>query len=201
MRFHQPAFFSTPIISGAIEGYGVSMFASEHSELDDRSQRRLTAVEVSLQTNLPFSCAVASGGMVAVVDRLDLRHEYKPTTKGWDNSYVLRTSDLKLAQLYFDEERAKNMVELMKRDKSWVVLMFIEDRGVLRLDTPLPIDNPRDIDVLVKKMIAVARTLEVSEGESKDMIRKRSEKVKQSSVLDVDEDLLTDHLGIELEED
>jgi len=200
MRYHDTGMFSTPMVSGAIESYGVSLFASEHSELDARSYKRLTAIEVSLQSNFPFTSVVASGGMVGVVDAFDIRHEYKPTVKGWDNSYVLRTSDLNMAHSYFTDERIKNVVELMKKDKVWVILAIIEDRGILRLDTPYPIDNPKDLDALIKQMIEIARSLEIKKGEDKDLIRKQAEMGNGRAVLDVDDDLLDDHLGLELEE-
>ncbi|MCK5385507.1 MAG: hypothetical protein KAJ29_07990 [Alphaproteobacteria bacterium] len=200
MRYHNTGMFSTPMVSGAIDSYGVSLFASEHSELDARSQRRLTVIEVSLQSDFPFSCAVASGGMVSVVDAFDIRHEYKPQIKGWDNSYVLRTSDLQMVQNYFTDERMQKILDLMKIEKAWIILIVFEDRGILRLDTPYPIDNPSELDKLIKQMIDAARAMEMKKGESKDLIRKQSEKVSGQPVLDVDEDLFEDHLGLELEE-
>ena len=201
MRYHDMGMFSTPMVSGAVDGYGVSLFASEHSELDERSQRRLTAIEISLQSDYPFICAVASGAMVSVVDAFDIRHEYKPQVKGWDNSYILRSSDIKMGRAYFADDRLEKMIDLMKIDKASVILAIIQDRGILRLDTPYPIDNPKELDELIKKMIVVARALELKKGEDKDLIRKQSEKDNSQAVLDVDDDLLDDHLGFELEDE
>ena len=200
LRFHDQGMFATPMVGGSIDSYGVSLFASEHSELDERSQRRLTAIELSLQSDFPFACGVASGGMVSVVDAFDIRHEYKPQVKGWDNAYVLRTSDLQMAQNYFSEERMQKVLDLMKIEKAWIILIFFEDRGILRMDTPYPIDNPEELDKLITQMIDAARTLEIGKGETKDLLRKKSEKDKGQPVLSVDEDILDDHLGLELEE-
>ncbi len=200
MRYHDTGMFSTPMVSGAVDSYGVSLFASEHSELDARTQKRLTAIEISLQSDFPFLSAIASGGMVSVVDAFDIRHEYKPQIKGWDNSYVLRVSDLSVAQNYYTEERLNKLIKLMKIDKAWVILAIVEDRGVLRLDTPYPIDNPKKLDNLIKQMIDIARALELKKGEVKDLKRKISEKDSGNPVLDIDDDLLDDHLGLELEE-
>ncbi|MFP4385591.1 MAG: hypothetical protein ACLFRA_00110 [Alphaproteobacteria bacterium] len=186
MRFHDTGFFSTP---------------SEHSELDERSQRRLTALEVSLQSDFPFACALGSGGMVSVVNVFDIRHEYKPLIKGWDNSYVLRTSDIGMARAYFTDERLEKLIELMNIEKAWVIMVFVEDRGVLRLDTPYPIDNPKELDRLINQLVSIARLLELRKGEAKDLFRKSVEKNDAQPVLDIDEDILSDHLGLELEDD
>ncbi len=200
MRYSETGMFSTPIVSGAIDTYGVSLFASEHSELDERSYKRLTAIEISLQSDFPFSCAVASGGMVSVVDSFYIRHEFKPTVKGWDNSYILRASDLEIAKNYFSDERLKKLLKLMSIDKAWVILAIVGDRGILRLDTPYPIDNPKELDKLIKQMISVAKALEMKKGEEKDLLLKKTKQDNGSPVLDIDEDLLEDHLGLELEE-
>lgn len=200
MRYHDTGMFSTPMVSGAIDTYGVSLFASEHSELDARSLKRLTAIEVALQSNFPFSCAMASGGMVSVVDAFDIRHEYKPQYKGWDNSYILRVSDLNIAKHYFSDERMEKILKLMSIDKAWIILAIVGDRGILRLDTPYPIDTPQELDKLINQMIGIARALEMKKGEDKDLIRKKSKTDSENAILDIDDDILEDHIGIELED-
>lgn len=201
MRFHTSSFLETPTISGSVDGYSVTMFASEHGELDARSQRRLTAIEVSLQTPLPFAIAMGSGGMIHLVEALNFKQEFRPTVKGWEDTYALRTNDLDLASGYFTEDRLNKLVSLMKTDKAWIILLFIADDGILRLDTPLPIDNPKEIDVLIKQMINVARALELGKGEAKDLLRQKSMKDKTGGLLEIDDDLLDDDIGFELEEE
>lgn len=201
MRYHSSALLETPSISGAVDGYSVSMFASEHGEIDARSQRRLTAIEILLQTELPFAVAAASGGMVQIVEGLELRQEYRPPIKGWDDTYVLRTNNLKLCQMYFNEDRLRKLVSLMNINKSWITLLFYGNQGVLRLDTPLPIDHPKEIDVIIKQMINVARAIELEKGEDKDLVRQHERKDKTGGVLEIDEDLLDDDIGFELEDE
>jgi len=201
MRYHSTALFETPVINGVVDGYSVSMFASEHSELDERSKRRLTAIEVNLQTTLPFSVAVASGGMVHIVSLMNFRHEYKPNIKGWDDSNALQTNDLKLSQAYFTEDRLNKIINLMKINKAWIVLLFTEEQGILRLDTPLPVDSPKEIDVLIKQLINVAKALELKKGEDKDLIRQSQRKEQAESVIEIDDDLLGDDVGLELEDE
>ncbi len=201
MRFHSRGMMETPSINGVVDGYNVTIFASEHSELDARTEKRLTAIEVSLHTGLPVPCAVASAGMVPIVEGLRLNQEYKPAIKGWDDSYVIRTNDRALSQYYFEGGRMEKVINLMQIDKAWVILIFLDETGLLRLDTPLPIDNPKEMDILVKQMINVAKALELKAGEDKDLLRKRMQSAKESPVLDIDDDLLSDDIGFELEDD
>lgn len=201
LRFHSNGLLSTPTLNGAIEEYTVSLFASEHSELDENSQRRLTAIELSMNTCLPVHTAIASGGMVEVIERIALPKEYKPAVKGWDDSYIIRTRDVAVTQGYLTEDRLKKIINLMRVDRAWVVVMFVADQGLIRLDTPLPLDSPKKIDMIIKQMINVARTLELKDGEAKELMRRRLDEEKSRKYLDIDDDLLNDHLGLELEED
>lgn len=201
LRFHLKGFLETPSISGVIDEYSVSLFASEHGELDGRSHRNLTAIEITLHSSLPTDCALASGGMVPIVQAIDLHKEYKPPTKGWDDSYILRASDADVAREYLTESRLSKIISLMKTDKAWIIFLFIGGKGILRLDTPLPVDNPKEIDILVKQMINVAKALEVSDGEAKSLKVKKDSQGTASPVIDIDDDLLKDHLGLELEDD
>ena len=201
MRYHSSALLETPTISGVVENYSVTMFASEHGELDARSQRRLTAIEITLQTSLPFSVGTASGGMVHIVNAVGFIQEFRPSIKGWEDSYILRTNSLEMAQAYFTEDRLRKLVSLMNIDKSWIIFLFAEGQGILRLDTPLPIDNPKEIDVLIKQMLNVARALELEKGEDRDLLRVRDQKDKTGGVLEIDEDLLDDDIGFELEDE
>ncbi|MGH1403022.1 MAG: hypothetical protein ACRBDL_02150 [Alphaproteobacteria bacterium] len=199
LRYHSNGLFETPSLSGAIDEYKVSLFVSEHSELDARSHRRLTAIEVSLHSGLPISSAVASGGMVHIVEALDINQEYRPAHKEWDDSYIIRASDNQVMQSYLNDDRLEQVLKLMKTEKVWIVLLFLDGKGLLRLDTPLPIDNPKSLDKLIKQMISVAQALELGKGEEKGLLRKRKED-DSAPVLALDEDILDDDIGLELEE-
>lgn len=201
LRYTSNGFLETPSISGAISGYKVSIFASEHSELDARSQRRLTAIEVTMHSGLPFHAAIASGGMVPVVDALALPQEYKPSVHGWDDSYIIRTRDNDKIEKYLDEKRSGAIVKLMQVENSWVILLFLGEYGLLRLDTPKPIDDPKLMDKLIKQLIDVAKTLELDEKEKTALSKKGSKSGKRSIVIAVDEKLLEDDIGFELEDD
>lgn len=200
LRYHSNGFLETPTINGLVNDYKISIFASEHSELDSRFDRRLTAIEVSLQTRLPAMAAVASGGMVPIIETLDMHQEFKPTEKGWDDSYVIRTNDREIVQAYLNDKRLQKMINLMKKEKAWLVLIFVGDYGLLRLDTPLPIDQPKEMDKLINELTEAAAVLELEKGEENKLIRKSKTPDQARQVLEIDEDLLTDDIGLELEE-
>ncbi len=201
MRYNSNGIYDSPTINGAIDEYKVSIFVSEHSELDERSQRRLTAIEINLHSKLSVSGAVASGGMVPIVEGLDINQEYRPTVKGWDDSYIVRTSDLAYMQEYLNDDRLNIILGMMQIDKAWIILLFFGDKGLLRFDTPVALDDPKAMDDVLKQLVAAARVLEIDEGEERSIVTKQSKKDKKNKVLDIDDDLLDDDIGLELESD
>ena len=90
----------------------------------------------------------------------------------------------------------------MAVDKGWVILLFVEDdTALLRLDTPLPLTHPKDIDRLVRTMIDVAQILELKDGEDGRLARATAKTSTKQKSLDIDEGLLSDDIGLELEEE
>lgn len=201
LRYHSNGVLDTPSVTGSVDGYKISIFASEHSELDARSQRRLTAIEVSMHTGLPVPTAIASGGMVPVMEPLDLNQELKPQHPKWDDSFIARTRDNKVLEYYLEAERLDKLVDLMGKDKVWVVLLFLAETGLLRMDTPLPLDDPRELDKAVKTLIDLAKALELRKGEAGTLMRKSNDAIGSNKIESVDEGLLVDNVGFELEED
>lgn len=199
LRYLSNGLMDTPTISGSIDGYTISIFASEHSELDARSQRRLTAIEVTLHSPFSFSGAIASGGMVPIVEQTNLNQEFKPDMKSWDDSYIVRSERNAIIEEYLTSERLNNLTSLMKTDKAWIAFLMLQNIGLLRLDTPLPIDNPKMMDMIVQQMIAAAKSLELKDGEEKNLLRERAKSEALSPVLDAEFDVSTS--GLELEDD
>ncbi len=200
LRYSSLGLYEGSTMSGAIDGYKITIFTSEHSELDARSRRRLSAIEINLHSSLSVYGAVASGGMVNVVEGLNLPQEFKPDNKKWDDTYIVRTRDSSYMKKYLNDERIDKILDLMSEDKIWFVLLFLGDVGLLRLDTPSALDDPKRIDYLVKKMIELAKLLELKSGEDKDLLREISDAGEKQKTLDIDDDLLDDDIGFELED-
>lgn len=204
LRYDGGGFYSSPKITGNIEGYTIAAFTGDHSEFDARLQRRLSSVEVSLNTCVPGRLALATGGMVQIIAGVDLPQEYVPEFTGWDDSYVVRANERSVAQAYLTPERLEALLSLTKIKNAWVVLVFLDGQGLLRLDLPDPVVEPKRLDALFKKLASVAATLELKKGEEISIARKTRQIRDGQSVLKVEnEDIFTagEGLSLELEEE
>lgn len=202
LRYVSNGLYESPEISGAIGNYTVSAFSSEHSEFDARSQRRLTGIEIPLHAAFPMEAAIASGGMVPVVQGLDLPQEYKPDVSGWDDSYIIRAQDKDVVEAYLMANgRLQKLLQLMTMKRVWVILIFMKGKGLLRIDTSDPLIHPKNLDNMIGKLIEAATVFELGVGEDAGLKTHRKKKESQKSKIKIKSDALDDHGGLQLEDE
>ncbi len=200
LRYRANRFFDSPEISGVFEGYKIVGFTSEHDQQDGRLIKRLTCLEVSLKGSLPVSTAIASGGMVDVVEELSFQYEYRPDIRGWDNSYIARSRDEDVMRAYLTTERLQQLVKLMKVKNSWIILIFVGGQGLLRIDTPDPLDNIKTLEKYVRGLVNAAKVLDLDRGEAEKLMS--STQKKAEGLMDLDNvDVFEQPINLTLEDD
>ncbi len=198
LRYKASSFFSSPEISGVIDGYTVSLFTGEHQAAEARSARKLTAIEISLSSKMPFDGAAGSGGMLSIIKEMGFRDEVKPDFKGWDDEFLARSDEKEAMRAYLTDERLKGIVELMGLKNAWTIVAFRDGVSLLRLDTPYPLDEAGKVDRILKRMLVVAKTLELGKGESGVLKSATLEKPASEVSLSIDDN--EDGSGLELED-
>jgi len=164
LRFAAGKLMDGPRLDGVLEGYTVGLFSADHIRGDERRSRKLTGIEVTLNSVPPFDGAFASAGMVDLVRELGFGGEIKPSGAGWQSSYIAITDHKDAMQSYLTDERLKALTDLMSIPNAWVILAARNGTFLLRVDTPKPLDHPKEIDALLKQMISACKLFEVSEG-------------------------------------
>lgn len=204
LKYEGGGFYVSPRITGVIDGYAISAFTGDHTQFDPKLQRRLTGIEVTLKTCLEGRTALATGGMVQIISLLTLPNQYKPEIKGWDDSYSIQSLEQAVAAAYFTPERLNAILSLTKIKNLWVVVVFLDGQGFLRIDIADPISDQKRLDILLKKMLEIASILELKKGEDISIMRKAREIRDGQSVIKIDDEtVFTDPnaLSLELEDD
>lgn len=178
IRYKSGPLMMSPSLQGSIGDHTVDVFSSEHLVEDARGSRKLTAVEVSLNSVMPVTGGVASGGMIPILKGLDLKQEYFPKFKAWKKSYVAAGANKGVLAAYLSDARLEALCGLMEIKNAWVILVFKDEAMLLRVDTPDPLDSAAALDKVVKQMLAAAKLLELKAGESE---RLKSEEVKAAA--------------------
>lgn len=206
LRYRSNKVFDSPEITGVMGESKVYFFTAEHDQGDGRPPRRLTSIEITLQSALPVSAAVASGGMVRIVEDLNFKGEYRPDMPGWDNSYIVRSRDIPVFKDYLTEARLRSLVKLMGIKNSWIILFFSSGQGLLRLDTPNPLYDPKLLEEYSKKLLEAAKLMELQKGEFKKLELKVGQSAKTKVAagkvqIDVPLDNPDENFGLMLEDD
>lgn len=201
LRYTSNALFDSPSISGVMGDHAVSLFASEHFSEDARGSRKLTAIEVNLNSVMPVGGGIASGGMIPILKTVQFKTEFLPKYKKWKKSYIACSDNKSIASEYLNDERARALCDLMKIENSWVILIFKDDAMLLRVDTPEPLHDPKELDKIIKKMVAVAEVLELKKGELKRLKSVEVKSASQGIELEVDDEELDAPSALSLEDD
>lgn len=170
LRFEPNALSASPSLGGVYKGYEVAAFTSEFLTPGGRTTRKLTAVEVNLTSRMPFSGAVASDGMVNVVEATGFGTQKSITHKSWEGrGGIYRADSVPMMDFYLKAERLDAIAALFSIPNAWVMAVFFEDKNVLRIDLPDPLDTKEKITKLLNRMVKIAQTLEVDEQEIKEL--------------------------------
>jgi hypothetical protein len=152
-----------------IYDYTVSLFTGEHVSADARGTRKLTAVEVSLSSKMPFNGGIGSGSMVPIIRNLRLKEEVRLSHSAWNKDYIAASDNRPGLETYLTTERLDALTNLMKTKNSSAILIFKDNVMLLRLDLPDPLDNAEKIDRLLKMMTKAASALELNPDEDKKL--------------------------------
>ncbi len=176
----------TPEISGVMNGYKVSLFSSEHFSEDMRGSRKLTAIEVSLNSTMPFDGAVANGGMVPIVKSLEFKTEYRPEHERWDNSFIVAGDSSYALKRYLNDKRVDVLARTMKIRNAWVIFIFRNNAMLLRMDTPEPISNLEELEKLIVLLCKAAQILELGKGESAILKSEASKAERRDMTIEIE---------------
>ncbi len=165
LRYASGCVMGSPDMDGAIDDHKISFFVGEHVAADARNSRKLTAIEVRLNSIMPIAGAVASGGMVPIMQGMNWKFEYVPEHESWKKDYVVNTENKDVMAAYLSDARVAALTKLMAIKNAWVILIFKDDAMLLRLDTPDPLVSAKEIDSYAKQMLAAAAVLELADGE------------------------------------
>lgn len=200
-RYTAGKFFDSPEMEGVVESHHVNLFTGEHLIANDERgrTRKMTAIEVRLNTHAPTAGGVASAGMVDFIKALNFKYEIKPDHSEWLDDYIAVTDSRAVMREYLTSSRLEALFKIMKIKNAWVILIFRDDVALLRIDTTKALEDVKLLNKLIKALVETSKVLELSDGEEALLKRaKTKQSEKEASIEIKDDDLDT---GLELEDE
>jgi len=187
LRYKGNALMQSPEMDGTIGDYRVSYFTGEHMSPDMRGLRKLTAIEVNLNSVMPVDGGLASGGMVSLLKALEMKAEIRPDHKGWNQSYMAVSENRNVLDAYLTDERLELLTKLMGIKDIWVIFVFRNEQMLLRVDTPKPLISAEYLEKLSKLMVKAADALEFKPDESKQLKAEAARTVVKEKTVSLDD--------------
>lgn len=199
LRYKNASMMMSPQVSGVYKDYPIWVFTGEHESERGGANRKLTAIEIELESRMPVSGAIASGGMVRIVQEMGYSDEYVPTYKGWKGDYIVRGDDKYIMGEYLTEDRVAALCALMETKTFWLIFIFKGNDTILRIDTPEPFESEEKLTKTIDLLIDAAKKLELRKGEVTRLKTKKSQR-QEAARVEIEDGAL-DSIGLELEED
>lgn len=202
LRYRAKAMMMSPEVSGTYKDHGVNIFTSEFQLSEGRGGRKMTAVEIEMDSRMPIAGALGSKGMVEVIQSLDFSDSFQPKLEGWDTENIIRCDDKKVMEAYFTKERLDALQKFLQDSNIWLLLVFRGNEMILRIDTPKALQQSGELQGVVDRLIEAAQVLELKKGEDKNLMTYKTQRdAERNRRVDLDDSDLGDDLGFELEED
>ena len=198
LRYNSESMMGPPSLEGVLEGYTVALFASEHTRRHQRVSRKLTAIEVTLHSQMPFAGGIASDGMVVILKEIGFTHEVRPAFAKWPKGRVVMADDKDAMERYLTKERAKALLDVMKFKHAWGIFAFRDEVCVLRLDMPQALETMDSLDEVLSRMVAAAKVLELQAGEEADVLSGAAKGT--AGAVKLDDAQADDDTGLELDD-
>ena len=203
LRYVPGSFSEAPQMDGVINDYALSFFPAQYEVGDVRHNRKMTAIELTLKSEMPFDGFIASGLLIEAAKMADLPHEFKPSYEGWNNDNIVLTDKPGSMQAYLTPARMDLIMQWMKMSNVWFILGFRNGLFILRVDIANPLDSPKKMGALVKKIIKDAAAFEL-DGAEGSLLRVAGAQVKAQPILSTTSESSQEENGgltLELEDD
>lgn len=197
LRYQQNGLMDSATVSGSYDGYSISIFATDHAADDANKRKFMSTIEINLKTSVPSPCAIASGGMVNLVQEIGLTQEVRPDVAGWDASYIARSYEEEILRAFLTQARVEALSGVMKRKFTWLILVYTSETGLLRIDTSDPLETEAKLGGLLKELLDLVRVLELVQGEEKALLASKRTADPKQAVLSVKEDVVPHSLSLE----
>lgn len=157
--FEKGRFFSSPTVSGHMEGFRVALFAAERQALDVRQRRMLTAMEITFPAGLIDGGAVGTEEMLPFLNSLGALHPYMPENASWDKSLHFYARNDDTIKTWLTDERVAHIMAIVGTKNSDNLLMFDDTQALIRIETRDPLADSDKMEKALLRLIKHAKGL------------------------------------------
>ena len=159
---------ASPAVHGKLGEFDFNLFSEQQPSPDGRLPRFYTVIEIGTPFPAPAYTVMGTSGKAALMEELPLQKVPGPAREGWDESWILYTSDAAITEKVLTSGRVDCLKKIFGMNISAGMFAFDGSRAVLRLETVDPMQDSEKLERIVSGLIQQAEILRVS-GEEHTM--------------------------------
>lgn len=159
MVFDKGRFFSSPSVTGHMEGFRISFFAAERQAMDVRQRRMMTAMEITFPQGLLDGGAIGTTEMLPFLNSLSALHPLTPKSANWDSSLHFYARNDDAVQAWLTDERVAHIVGIVGTKHSDNLMIFDDQQAVIRIETRDPLSDADKMEKAAMRLIRHAKGL------------------------------------------
>lgn len=160
-------FFEPAGMEGVIDGYNVSFFTAVQQNPDVRKNRQLTVMQVNANDGFVDGIACGTSEMLPFLQTLTAISPHDVKVGKWENKYHIRSRNKKAVDAFLTEERVSTLGSILSMPNADILIILDANEGIFRFETPNPLQDAKQIDSVMNKLLARIKKLEPSAEEKK----------------------------------
>ncbi len=154
------AFMKSPILTGAIRDYFITIMSVEQDDDDGRGRYFRSVIQFNLKNPMPVEGVIASSWLRRMAGDLKLPQESGTEMTAIGNGTIISSQESAKLSPYFTKERVQALSAMAAVKNAAIILIFNEEEAFIRFETADALDDVSRLEKLVNKVIDAAKILE-----------------------------------------
>jgi len=169
LKFDKGTLMGPGQMQGMVGKYELAFFTAERQDADVRKRRYVTVLEIQLPGGIIDGAAAGTSEMVPFLKTLTRLRPREIKSEKWNPAFRFFSRNDKAMDAYLSEERIAAMNEILSVQNADILILFDGNEGLVRIETPDPLQHPAKIDKIVKRLLKNIQSL-IPEDEEKQRL-------------------------------
>lgn len=181
LEYTPNALMQSPIVTGKLADFRIYLYEDVQQTDDITGQRFVTAIDIDMGEGFPTGGALATKEYKAFLDALNFKDTYVPNDTFHDKQYLVRARDRKALHAFMTAERLEIVDKMFSMKNSSAIYFFDELEAIIHIETTDPLVDPEKLELIFKKLIAIAKILYPKDSEKSNLTEEQKKKLIEAS--------------------
>lgn len=169
MKYARGGLMESPSVEGVIDGATISLFSAQRQNEDERKNRMMSVMEISLPHGMIDGGAAGTSEMLPFMQTLDTLKPMQIEHEHWQASFTMMGRNQEMLKKYFTPQRLEALAHILVLKNADILVMFDGNTSVVRVETVDPMLQPAKLDKIIKRILEDGKKLAIDASELKSI--------------------------------